>query len=211
MPTGSWKHDFAEAPPRPTSDSSPSQRIVVSNLHYEVMPKDLVTIFESIGNLAREPSIRYDRSGRSLGIAYIVFSNPDDALMAKARLDGVSAKGKPMTITIEPIRQKNETPVGPRGTSAGKSTLLNRISSAPLLSRLDSSTPSDQPGQHRRTRGSRGTGTVTSSRLAAASSRPTKIHSKPKTAEDLDRELEAYLGDEKTAVTSPVTGDVDMA
>ena len=37
------------------------------------------------------------------------------------------------------------------------------------------------------------------------------MHTKPKTAEDLDRELEAYLGDDKEAAASPMTRDVEMA
>lgn len=44
MPTGSWKHDSIDEDPRASTNSisSASDRIVVSNLHYEVMPRDLV-------------------------------------------------------------------------------------------------------------------------------------------------------------------------
>lgn len=38
---------------------------------------------------------QYDRSGRSLGVAYVQFSNPKDAKAAVDRLNGVPAKGEP--------------------------------------------------------------------------------------------------------------------
>ena len=37
---------------------------------------------------------QYDRSGRSLGVAYVQFSNSKDAKMALERLNGVVAKGE---------------------------------------------------------------------------------------------------------------------
>lgn len=37
---------------------------------------------------------QYDRSGRSLGVAYLQFSNPKDAKLALDRLNGVVAKGE---------------------------------------------------------------------------------------------------------------------
>jgi len=37
---------------------------------------------------------QYDRSGRSLGVAYVQFSNPRDAKLALDRLNGVVAKGE---------------------------------------------------------------------------------------------------------------------
>jgi hypothetical protein len=38
--------------------------------------------------------IKYDRSGRSTGLAWIVYENSADATKAKQQLDGVAAKGE---------------------------------------------------------------------------------------------------------------------
>jgi len=54
-PSGLWKREVDSGS---RSTDGPSERLVVTNLHYEVMPSDLKGIFESIGNLAREPTIR---------------------------------------------------------------------------------------------------------------------------------------------------------
>ncbi|KDQ06889.1 hypothetical protein BOTBODRAFT_39253 [Botryobasidium botryosum FD-172 SS1] len=65
-PGGAWLHDLAPgaraARPAPAAtnagSSDISNKLLVSNLHYEVMPKDLVSIFATIGTLAGEPVIR---------------------------------------------------------------------------------------------------------------------------------------------------------
>ncbi|KAG6335124.1 hypothetical protein ID866_3964 [Astraeus odoratus] len=61
---GFWLHD--QGPPHkrnaaPDSTSPavvPNTKLIVSNLHYEVTPKDLVSIFGQVGTLVREPFIR---------------------------------------------------------------------------------------------------------------------------------------------------------
>jgi hypothetical protein len=134
---------MAEDPPPATSGkaSNPpiNSKLVVSNLHYEITPKDLAvrlhpdTIFaqlvegtsplcsfrsQFLGKLAHlfvshlsgyepEPSeffctekfrllgsfIKYDRSGRSSGVAIISYETNMEATKAKSQFDGVLAKG----------------------------------------------------------------------------------------------------------------------
>ena len=43
---------------------------------------------------------QYDRSGRSLGVAYVQFSNSKDAKVAIDRLDGMQAKGERLDFII---------------------------------------------------------------------------------------------------------------
>jgi len=205
--SGSWKREVNSGS---RSTDGPSERLVVTNLHYEVMPSDLKGIFESIGNLAREPTIRYDRSGRSTGTAWIHFINPSDAALAKARLNGISAKGQPMKIEIEAARPPRDAPTGPRG-ARGK--LISRIGSLPLLDRMESSTKDIPAHTNRAPRGDRSKGGITLNRLTIAASAP-KARNVPKTAEELDRELDAYLKDDDAKETirraPAVDGEVEM-
>ncbi|CCO29372.1 hypothetical protein BN14_03383 [Rhizoctonia solani AG-1 IB] len=100
-PGGQWVHDMApgsteDRKPRPAVSSGTGDepaRLLVSNLHYEVTEKDLSSIFGTIGTLLREPTIRYDRSGRSTGVANITYTHARDAKLAQKQLDGVMAKG----------------------------------------------------------------------------------------------------------------------
>ncbi|KAF8830560.1 hypothetical protein HHX47_DHR2000967 [Lentinula edodes] len=65
---GQWLHDKAPGMKNMNTDSRPrgpsdiveqsNTKLLVSNLHYEVTPKDLAAIFGQIGTLVREPLIR---------------------------------------------------------------------------------------------------------------------------------------------------------
>ncbi|EIW55221.1 RNA-binding domain-containing protein [Trametes versicolor FP-101664 SS1] len=220
-PEGQWLHDKAPGVPRAVQANATSRpaggitntRILVSNLHYEVTPKDLTQIFGQIGTLVREPLIRYDRSGRSTGVAVVTFETPAEATRAKNQFDGILAKNQPMEITYD-----TAPPASAKGPRRGANTgsLLNRIEKPPLLDRL--SRNDTKPRQNAATEG--GVGPVRNKpRGGAAGPRAGKrVPAKPKTAEDLDKELDAYLQDdvipngqtEKPAAVAG-EGDVEMA
>lgn len=52
-----------------------------------------------MGTITRA-GVRYDRSGRSLGWAIVVFDNIDDATAAQRQYNGVPLDGKPMRIKV---------------------------------------------------------------------------------------------------------------
>ncbi|KAI0356108.1 RNA-binding domain-containing protein [Trametes cingulata] len=218
---GQWLHDKAPGVPRAVQATAAARpaggltntRIIVSNLHYEITPKDLTQIFGQIGTLVREPQIRYDRSGRSTGVAVITFETPAEATRAKKQFDGILAKNQPMSIaydTSPPI------PKGPRRTTSAPS-LLNRIEKPPLLERLSQN--DTKPKQNTAQEG--GVGPVrTKARGGGAGARGgRKGPTKPKTAEELDKELDAFMKDDIVATppqpanAAPATteGDVEMA
>ncbi|PFH50617.1 hypothetical protein AMATHDRAFT_144697, partial [Amanita thiersii Skay4041] len=175
---GVWLHDKAPAGPA----ASINNKIVVSNLHYEITPKDLVAIFGQIGTLVREPLIRYDRSGRSSGVAIISFETTAEATRAKKQFDGILAKGQPMSIAYDTV-----PPRARRSASAPNQSLLNRIQKPALLERLsrdDAAKASAAP------RGAVGRG-----RSKPQSVRAKRETKQPKTAEELDKELDAFMGD----------------
>ncbi|CAE6396123.1 unnamed protein product [Rhizoctonia solani] len=214
---GQWVHDMApgsaeERKPRPVVNSSTGDepaRLLVSNLHYEVTEKDLSSIFGTIGTLLREPTIRYDRSGRSTGVANVTFAHARDAKLAQKQLDGVMAKGEAMVVKLDsPPPGSRPQPTGRNSTNS----LLSRMEKKPLVDRLaegDASkkTTNDKPGPGAGpgpTRSARGRGKPTGGK--GPRTRPA-----PKTAEDLDKELEAFMGDGDSKDEKNKEEDVSMA
>ncbi|KAI1786716.1 RNA-binding domain-containing protein [Ganoderma leucocontextum] len=220
---GQWLHDKAPGLPRAvqntaaakTSNGITNTRIIVSNLHYEVTLKDLSQIFGQIGTLVREPQIRYDRSGRSSGVAIVTFETSAEATRAKKQFDGILAKNQPMSIAYDTAPPPGRSM---RRTATAPPSLINRIEKPPLLERLSKTTEakskSASPSQG-------GVGPVrTKPRGGPAGGRAParKEREKPKTAEELDKELDAFMQDDiiatpEAAAAPPAKddGDVEMA
>ncbi|KIJ62187.1 hypothetical protein HYDPIDRAFT_176708 [Hydnomerulius pinastri MD-312] len=206
---GPWLHDRApfasvkgnNAPPAATTVTNvPNTKLVVSNLHYEITPKDLVSIFGQIGTLVREPLIRYDRSGRSSGVAIVSFETPAEATRAKRQYEGKLAKGQPMEIAYDTASPRRVRSASMPGVST--SSLLNRIERPSLAERLGGN---DEPKRQSATTGpTRTRGAPRSSRGAPAprsrAGRPSRP--KAKTAEELDRELDVFMGDDSKDVVA---------
>ncbi|KAG6828701.1 hypothetical protein H0H87_001114, partial [Tephrocybe sp. NHM501043] len=187
-----WVHD--KAPTAPRADlarsppaAAPNSKLLVSNLHYEITPKDLT----------------YDRSGRSSGTAIVSFETATEATRAKKQFDGILARGQPMTIGFDTA----QPPRAPRRSASVPTSLLNRIQKAPLLDRLSrddstikkSSTPPSGPRN--------GLGPIRS-KPARSGGRggeraPRAVPKKAKTAEELDKELDAFMGDSESTAPAP--------
>ncbi|KAI0298003.1 hypothetical protein BC826DRAFT_1124242 [Russula brevipes] len=207
-----WVHDRAPGTPRAATQSSDvtaplNNKLMVTNLHYEITPKDLTAIFGQMGTLVREPFIRYDRSGRSSGVAIITFETPAEATRAKKQLNGVLAKGQPISIEFDQGM--------PRRASAPASSLLNRIQKPPLLDRLGQAQTNAKASLiHNRRLGSiRGRGRGRGAGVGAARGRTSTAP--PKSAAELDSELDAFMAVDSgsaTPSTKPAeNGDVEMS
>ncbi|KAJ6627966.1 hypothetical protein B0H10DRAFT_1992943 [Mycena sp. CBHHK59/15] len=222
---GQWLHDMAPTGPRASlpggrgarlpgalglGPSPPNSKLVVSNLHYDISAKDLMAIFGQIGTLVCEPHIRYDRSGRSAGSALVTFETPAEATRAKKQFDGILAKGQPMAVAFDTTVPRDRAASAPTTSS-----LLNRIQKAPLLDRLskDDSAVPRAAGPIRTRRGGaaskpKAPNAAPKSKAPAAGNKdlavPTskKVKAAPKTAAELDQELDAFM--------APVE-DVEMA
>ncbi|TFK21148.1 hypothetical protein FA15DRAFT_624396 [Coprinopsis marcescibilis] len=187
-----------------TPSTGVSCKIKVTNLHYEVMPKDLNSIFGQIGTLVREPLLLYDDSGRSRGTALITFETEAEAVRAKKQYDGILAKGQPMKIEFQ-------APPAPRRSASAPSTasLLNRMEKKPLLERLsrdDTATVQKQPAAGKGIAQGRGRiGPIRAKAPRPQRPKEAKQKQKPKTAEDLDKELDAFMGDSTPASAPPST------
>ncbi|KAG2064348.1 hypothetical protein BDR04DRAFT_1137409 [Suillus decipiens] len=199
---GQWAHDRAplqSARANAPANTGSTTKLIVSNLHYEITPKDLVSIFGQIGTLVREPLIRYDRSGRSSGVAVVSFETPLQATRAKRQFEGKLAKGQPMEIAFD---------VAPSRTTS----LLSRIERPSLAERLSGGAGLKQQGGAgmARTRQPRSARAASSSKTKA--SKP--VRSRTPTAEQLDQELDVFMADDKGAAikkTATAVEDVEMA
>ncbi|KAF8137590.1 hypothetical protein EV363DRAFT_1254473 [Boletus edulis] len=218
---GAWLHDraplsSAKANSAIAPATSANAKLVVSNLHYEITPKDLVSIFGQIGTLVREPLIRYDRSGRSSGVAIISYEKPAEASRAKKEYEGKLAKGQPMEITFDSAPPRRVRSASMPGLSTA--SLLNRIERPSLAERLGSGEDVKQSTAGPiRARAPRSARPVVAPRSRV--NRPTRP--KVKTAEELDRELDVFMADDgkdapadpESKVVEPVVAsqDVEMA
>lgn len=183
-----WKHDLFDKDPEsrrgPRSSASTgnglANRVIVENLHYEVTQDELESLFGQIGPM-KKAVLKFDKSGRSLGIAEVTYEDPMDATRAKREFDGALAKGQNITVAYDPTSRPQAT------------DLLDRMGVKVSSSRRDDRGPRNRDGDRRgRGRGRGGSG---------GGGRPEKQRRKPVTQEDLDRELEGYMKGE-TAETS---------
>ncbi|KAJ9666241.1 hypothetical protein H2201_003675 [Coniosporium apollinis] len=86
----------------PDTDSSQSgAKLRVDNIHYDLTESDLRELFARIGRV-QSVELLYDRSDRSKGIAYVVYTDLRDARTAIREFDGANANGQPIRLTLIP-------------------------------------------------------------------------------------------------------------
>ncbi|KAG8821600.1 hypothetical protein FRC17_009781 [Serendipita sp. 399] len=156
----------------------------LDNIVYEIS-----ILFARARPSIRRSPLQFDRSGRSLGTAVVIFENAEDAKAAQRALNKQLAKGQELVVRFDDT---------PSGTGRGAASLLSRMdkgSSGSLASRLGDAPKSGENGNQshhggvgpHRTRGGRGGG-----RGGHGRDRPPP--KKPLTAEQLDKDLESYGG-----------------
>jgi len=145
-----------------------SAKLLVSNLDYGVSETDIHELFADFGPL-KSASVHYDRSGRSLGTADVVFERRADAVKAMKQYNGVPLDGRPMNIQLA----TSEVPV--------PAVVRNR-NNAPVANRTGRPQPRRGPPQQRQ---------------GGNRSGPRASTAKPVSAEELDAELDAYVNDMK--------------
>ncbi|XP_036343991.1 THO complex subunit 4-like [Rhagoletis pomonella] len=177
-----WKHDMYDGPKRGIlKGSSEVAKLLVSNLDYGVSDSDIQELFAEFGPL-KKAAVHYDRSGRSLGTADVVFERRSDALKAIKQYNGVPLDGRPMNIQLTTSDVSALTRVGRIGGGVGGSPIKRRTGSAPPPRRGATS------GVRRGPPNRRG---------AAGPKRGGRPKLPEKTAAELDAELDAYVNDMK--------------
>ncbi|XP_046684835.1 THO complex subunit 4-like [Homalodisca vitripennis] len=74
-------------------------KLVVSNLDYGVLSSDIQVIFSKVGPI-HSATVNYEKSGCSMGSAYVVFERKADAVRAMKLYNRVTLDGRPMHIEL---------------------------------------------------------------------------------------------------------------
>ncbi|XP_050310806.1 THO complex subunit 4 [Anthonomus grandis grandis] len=176
-----WKHDLFEgfgarkvAAARAVVQATMGPtKLMVSNLDFGVSDSDIQELFAEFGPL-KSAAVHYDRSGRSLGTADVIFERRSDAIKAMKQYNGVPLDGRAMNIQLT----TSEIPVPPRRSIGGAERRFGGNQRSPR------GVKSGRPVRGQMTRGRRGGGGRNQQR-------------KQPTAEELDAELDAYTKEMK--------------
>ncbi|KAK3843238.1 MAG: hypothetical protein J3R72DRAFT_489768 [Linnemannia gamsii] len=188
-------------------------KIIVENLHYAVTLEDIKELFITHAGPVKFAEVKYDPSGRSTGVATIVFNENKDAAAAIEKLNGIALDGQPMKIKFAPAPASNNRPQDRRAAptrDSGKRDVFSRLgaSEADIASRLGRPNPLPKTtgpaaggrGQgasnNNSNNGGRNSNNSNNNRQQAKPAQP-KEKKKPhvKTAEELDAEMDTYMGD----------------
>jgi THO complex subunit 4 len=181
----------------PTAPSGSGEgKIIVSNLPYDVTETQIKEYFSQTIGPVKRLDLSYGPTGKSRGVATLIFAKPAAATRAAKELDGLKVDNRIMKIEV--IVGAKDVPSPPAPKSLKDRVAYPKIADKdkPKPATADKAAAGNSRGG--RKRGGRGRG------AAAAGGR-----AKPKTAEELDAEMADYWGGDSG--TGAGTADAPMA
>ncbi|EJU02358.1 hypothetical protein DACRYDRAFT_22031 [Dacryopinax primogenitus] len=180
------------AEPTVTQAQQEARKIIVSNLPLDVSETQIKELFGTTVGKTREVNLAFNNKGQSKGIAHVTFTNKGDGFKAYKEYNGrlIDAKS-PMKIELilEPVK-----PAPP--------TLASRVAPTPKVA----------PAAPRAATN----GTASATRGAAARGRGRggrggRTRRAPKSAADLDQEMEEYVAAPATDAGAPAAAPAPAA
>jgi len=169
---------------RHDDDTARPAKLLISNLDFNVSEDDIRELYSPFGE-TRRLVMNYDRSGRSLGTAEIVYKNRADAMKAMQKYNGVPLDGKAMRLEVV-----NSGGVG--SVSGG-----GRMN----IPRMNNSRPIPYGGRYQRNSNSQ------QQRKPRTNNNSNRIEAK---ADDLDAEMDAYMAAGKKSEKKTNDDDDDL-
>jgi len=185
-------------------------KIIVSNLPSDVAEQQIKEYFSKTIGPVKKVLLNYNKNGRSVGVATIIFSQAQSAAEAAKKLDSVKVDGKPMRIEVILGAKYAPTPAAPK-------SLGDRIQAPKGKKENNKPKAAAAPKPVNAAAGGAGAKAAgRGGRKGRAAGRP-----KPKTVEELDAEMSEYFDPNAVApaantngaaapAAAPATGDATM-
>ncbi|ETI23010.1 hypothetical protein G647_04806 [Cladophialophora carrionii CBS 160.54] len=122
-------------------------KLRVDNLHYDLTEDDIWDLFQRIAPV-QDAKLRYDRAGRSEGVAFVTYEHVADARAAIREFDGANAKGQPIKLSLIPLPRRDN----PFDRVENPRSLFDRIEAPASRGRGRSESPMEDVDEERGSR-----------------------------------------------------------